>query len=352
MREIYNKYSEKFGAILMDIISSFILCYALSFVIFPFFEQDIIKRQCALYTFVAIALCVLVSTKKLTLPTIIGIPAILIIIFTVWQLKTGKAVSYILGFVNWCMGGLETIQPYSYDFSIHIVRFGIILPVAIVSYIFFRKLYALIPLTAVSVVCIVYAQLNELEMRYDIIRLLIILLLTAMAHTTHRSVKKKLGNKVIMPEAVMRIAAFVFSIVIVFTSTSIAFADDGKWKSKGLHQLISDVNDLINYYIYGEGDSSGYDIAWSGYYPLGDRLGGDVQTNNKVVIHVETGVPSLLLGSVYNEYDGEKWLDSGTQGSFRLGSFFWKSIRREAFALSNPRGNSKAKALYDEITWF
>ena len=350
MRELYEKYSEKIGALVMDIVSAFILCYSLSLVVLPFLEQDVLRKQCALYSLCAVLLCVLVSTKKLTLPSLIGIPVILVAVFTVWQLRTEKAVSYILGFINWCMGGLQDTQPYSYDFSIHIVRFLIMLPFAILAYLFFRKLYSFIPLLIVSGVCIVYAQLNELELRYDIIKLLIILLLTAMAHTTHRSAKKKLKNRIMMPEAIMRLAAFVFSIVIVFTSTSIAFADDGKWKSKGLHQLISDVSDMINYYIYGESDSSGYDIGWSGYSPYGDRLGGNVQTNNNVVIHVKTDAPSLLAGSYYNEYDGQKWSDSGTLGSFRLGSFFWRSIKREAFALSNPRGNNKVKTLYDELT--
>ena len=350
MKNSIRKFLENTGSTVLDVISAFLLCFAAGLVVLYAMSQEAGVWQCALYAACAVLFCLLFSVKQAAIALLIGIPVLSVMGYIIVLLRFEQAHAYVMGFIRWCMDGFVKTEPYSFDFSTHLVRFAILVPIAAASYLFFRKLYALIPLLVIGAGLTVYAQYYRMEQRYALFAALLVLLLMALSHTTHRAVRKRLKRGVILPEAAMRAAALVFGTVAVLLSVSLASAPDGVWKSQPLHHFVSDVSDFVRYHFQGESVSSGFSIGWSGYSPLGDRLGGDIHPDQAVVIRVRTDSPSLLMGSVYDSYDGQHWYDSGTLGNFRMNSLWWRNRRRETFALSNPRGGRKAQERYDEIT--
>ncbi|MDR0896505.1 MAG: transglutaminase domain-containing protein [Oscillospiraceae bacterium] len=53
-----------------------------------------------------------------------------------------------------------------------------------------------------------------------------------------------------------------------------------------------------------------YSIGADGYMPLDDRLGGPVELSDRPVMTVKTETAVLLRGTLYNEYNGLRWVDT------------------------------------------
>ena len=350
MKRAIRTFLERYGSLTVDILSTFLLLFATAIVLMHWIGQEATPWQIAAYAAGALLLCVLISREKLVLPMLIGIPALFGAVVGVLELTHHEAWAYVVGFYHWCMSGLVQTDPYSYDLSLHVVRAAMLIPLAALLFAFHRKFYFLIPLLLFSAGLVVYAQYYELDARYILLAALLIVNLTGLAHTTHRAVRKTLGKRIVLPEAAMRAAAMVFSALVVLVSFQIARAPDGKWTSQVLHRITNDLSDFVAYHVHGSGNASNFSIGWSGYSPNGDLLGGDVYPDNTIVIRVRTETPSLLTGSVFDTYDGSRWLDTNSYGNFRLNSVLWSARQREAFASTNPRGGRRAKRLYDEIT--
>ncbi|MBR2782077.1 MAG: transglutaminase domain-containing protein [Oscillospiraceae bacterium] len=349
MKRAYTRFLDRAGNLTLDILCTLLLCFSLSMVLFHLIGEEVSLTECALCTLSAVALCVLVSAERLTIPMLIGIPVLLLIGAGIAAALGFPVVPYLRGFSVWVLDGIPRTDPYSYDFSLHVVHAAMLVPAAAVIYLYYRKLFFLPVLILFSAALMVYAQFNELEGRYILLAVLLVVCLTGLAHTTHRAVQKALRGKTILPEAAMRGAALLFSILVAVPSLYIAKAPDGVWTSKILHQITEDISDFVSYHLYGSGGSSGFSIAWSGFSPDGNQLGGDIHPDTDIVIRVKTETPGLLTGSIYDTYDGQRWYDSYSYGSFRLDSILWNSQQREAFAESNPQGGRKAKRAYDAL---
>lgn len=350
MNETRSKGFDKTGAFILDAVCAWLLLFSLSLTLFPLLVIEASAGECALYCTVALGICVLFSIPKLTVPLLIGVPAAAAILIAVLQFTRGTVLDYLSGFFRWCVAGLPDTEPYSYDLSVHAVRVLILLLPAVLALLFFRKLFCYPPIPVLSLALYLYAQIGDLSGRYLLLAALVLLNLASLSRATHRRIRKKLREGVRLPEAVMRTAALILGVAAVFFSTVIASAPDGKWKSQGLHRLVDDASDFVSYLFGGGGDEgSGFTLGWSGFSPYGGRLGGDIEPSDRVTLNIRADTPTLLMGSVSNEYNGAYWTDTGSIGNFRLGSFFWGLRRREAFALSNPRGGKAAREQYQKV---
>lgn len=350
MKENLSKSFDRTGAFLLDAVCAYLLLFSVSMALFPLLVIETTVAQCALYSVISLGLCVLFSIRKLTLPLLIAVPAGSALLIAVLQFTRGTILEYLSGFLSWCFSGLPETEPYSYDLSVHAVRVLILLVPAALALLFFRKLFFYPVIPVLSLAMYLYAQIGDLSGRYLLLAVLIVLNLTALSRRAHRRIRRKVREGTRLPEAVMRTAALILGVAAVFLSTVIASAPDGKWKSQGLHRLVSDASDFVSYLFGGGGEGgSGFWLGWSGFSPYGGRLGGDIEPNDRVTLSVRADTPALLMGSVSNEYTGQYWTDTGSVGNFRLGSFFWGLRRREAFALSNPRGGKAAREQYRKV---
>ena len=350
MRKNLEKAFDQTGAFVLDAVCAYLLLFSLSLTLFPLLVIEASVAECAVYAAIALGICVLFSIGKLTVPLLIGVPAAAAILIAVLQFTRGTVLDYLSGFFRWCIAGLPETEPYSYDLSVHAVRVLILLLPAALVLLFFRKLFFYPPIPLLSLALYLYAQLGDLNGRYLLLAALILLNLAALSRATHRRIRKKLREGARLPEAVMRSAALILGIAAVFLSTMIASAPDGKWKSQGLRRFVSDTSDFVSYLFGGGADKgSDFSLGWSGFSPYGGRLGGDIEPSDRITLNIHADTPTLLMGSVSNEYNGAYWYDGGSVGNFRLGSFFWGLRRREALALSNPRGGKAAREQYKKV---
>ena len=350
MKEVFKRFLDTAGSLTMDILMTLLSCFAVSVLLYHLTGQEVGLWQCAAYVLCAVAICVLFSREKLTLPLSIAVPLLALLGIGIAALLRVPVLPYLGGFFAWVLDGIPKADPYSFDLSLHVVRCAMLLPVAALLLLYHRRLFLLTPMLLLSAAIVVYAQYNELPGRYVLLCVLLVECLTGLATTTHRAVRRALRGKVILPEAAMRGAAMLFSILVALLSMRIARAPDGAWTSKMLHQITNDISDFVQYQLSGGGSSSGFSISWSGFAPDGDQLGGDIHPDSSIVMRVKTDTPTLLTGSIYDTYDGGRWYDSHSDGNFRLNSILWSAQQREAFASSNPQGGRIAKQRYDAIT--
>jgi hypothetical protein len=174
--------------------------------------------------------------------------------------------------------------------------------------------------------------------------------IASLAKFTGRRIGKKKGGQEKLPEGILQIPALVIAFIVLLFAAAFSPKEDGDWKSQGLINMVNDLSDYFDFHIYDRNGTGSFNISQSGFQPYGDRLGGDIDPDNKTVMRITTDSPALLLGSVSDTYTGTSWIDTGQLGRFRFYSGLWQDKRREVFALDKPLGGRDALRLFMEMT--
>lgn len=305
---------------------------------------------CLLLCIVSLAIILIFSRKWWLFPLVFFGGALLSLFFCIVFGFMDDVTEYISGFYQWVLAAYPVMLPYSENGSILIVQMAVVLPVTFIVYLYFRKLFifAVQPVGFCALLVWVYFRLPEHLL--TVLAVCLVSMTASLAKHTGRITNKKNPEGEKLPEGMMQIPAFVIGLILLLFSFAVSPKADGVWQAKWLEYLIRDISDYFDYHIYGIGGMGSYNISHTGYQPYGDRLGGDINPTNDVMLRIETDIPVLLLGGVNDTYTGSFWHDSGQIGRFRFGGTIWQSKRRAVFGLDKPLGGKAATELYESIT--
>ncbi|MDR0928529.1 MAG: transglutaminase domain-containing protein [Oscillospiraceae bacterium] len=90
-----------------------------------------------------------------------------------------------------------------------------------------------------------------------------------------------------------------------------------------------------------------YSIAADGFMPLDDRLGGPVELSDRPVMTVQTAQSVLLRGTIYNEYNGLRWVDT-----LSTRRYLYSDFRRRATRVNILDEERPAEAIRDATDLF
>ncbi len=268
-----------------------------------------------------------------------------------WLNKSVPALlDYWAGFGQWIRAGLPELEPYSHDGSLALTALLAALPLTLLFYLFVRRFFSFWAVLVFVVGAVAGLEFLSNKSVVPALCLLLAGLILALPAALSRRVNAgKEGGQVIARHS-MQLLAVPIAFVCVLSAWDVTPRNDGEWKNEGLNLLVSDIGDFVQSF-NGEGESAGgsdHSLRYSGYQPLGDRLGGDVELRHAKVLEVTTGAPIYLAGSVQDTYDGRAWSDGYGNGRFRYGSLFWRGQRQWAFQTGLPVAGSRA--LIDAVT--
>lgn len=340
----------KTAACLTDLVCADLMGTSLCVLLLPLFGFDLGFGACLLLVTVNLALIFLFTRKWWLFPAfIIAAVGITLIITTIFDVNQ-ELWRYIGGFLRWCALSYPKTLPYSTNGSIFIVQMVYALPTAVISYLYFRRVFFFPVLPPAALALLILTYFLRSEAFFPVLAMLLAAILLSMAKRTGKHINQKLPETDRISGTLLVITAIALVPVILLLAFSVSPEKDGDWQFKGLVNLVEDFREYI-----GLGNGNGpiqgtFDISISGFSPLEGRLGGNVLPDNSRVMTVTTDKPFLLKGAVFDTYDGKRWYDTGVLRSFRFTGFLWQGQRRDVFGLDKPSGGGSANELYSKLT--
>ncbi len=343
--------NEKNGRFLCSLCSIWSLGTALAMALLPALGHSIGFWKSGGYILTAALLLQLLLRKKWLLPTILGGGMLMGLLLSMLIRQNTAWLRYWNGFFSWWHSGCPQLLPYSGGSALFWVRLLTVLP-AVGLLILLEQLPVQIELPVVLLGgsgLLIWLYLRKEQALIAVAALLCVRVLTDLSRLCGRQILRTLGGQQQVSAAGMRLCAFLMAGAAALCAVLILPDRDGEWRWDALVQLTEDIGDL---YLEGTGRlsaDSGFSIGISGWMPLGEKLGGDIQPNNDILLRVKTDTPTLLAGAVYNTYDGASWTDSGDLGRYRYGSLFWRGRKNEVFGTRLPSGRT-ASRIFDSIS--
>jgi transglutaminase-like putative cysteine protease len=343
-----NKTSSILG-LAADSVCTILLSTAFSLILLDMLGHNVDYGQCLALSAISLLLVLLFTRRWWVFPALLVLAALtltaLIYVFRLYD----EMYQYGLGLYEWIISGYPITDPYSYNGSIMLVRLVIVLPIAAILFLYFRKLFVfyLQPLAAAAVLYWLWNY--DKDMMVTVLVLMLVVILASMGRFAGQRINRKFkkSGQTTVPLGMLQFHALLIGAVVLVFAFAVSPKENYQWRSIKLVRFIADIGD---YYRYSQGGATG-----SGSFSLGDvgyegNLGGDIELSNDVVLKVSTNIPVLLGGSTYDTYTGSTWKDSGNNGNFRFYSGFWQGKRRIAYNLDKPLGGTKAYDIYRELT--
>ena len=338
---------QRFAVYAADLVCCLLLGTAACYVWLSLLRLGQTVGGCALFMAADLALIALFSRRWWVLPVTLAVLAVGFAAVSLLQ-ADGALWRYMVGFFQWIAQGFPQALPYSRDGSIALVRLFAALPVAALIYAYFRRLFVFAALPPAALALMLWGPGAGAPMVAMLLMLLGAMLISlARAHGVR--VSKRLPEADRMP-ALLRLFAMAFVPAILLLALLFTPAKDGALRSKSLVNLVEDIGTALDTSPGASYAGSTFSLGGAGFYPLGNRLGGDIKPDNTVVLRVTTLTPLRLNGAVCDTYDGKMWYDSHILKRYRLISPFFQEQRREAFGLEKPLGGAQARELYKAMS--
>ncbi len=341
----------KTASFLTDICCSILFGAAVCTVFLPAAGLKTDYGTCLLLMAADLALITLFTRKWWLLPAFLAAAVSVTLLITTILNVNQQIWSYIDGFIRWCSASYPDTLPYSTNGSIFIVQMAAALPAAILSYLYFRRLFFFPILLPAAAAISVWAYFTDIKMFWPILGMLLFVIFLSMAKMTSNRINRDLPEGEKIQSSLLMITAMVILPVVLLLSFSISPKNDTDWRAKWLVDFVEDFREYLG---IGEGKGplqGSFNIGVSGFNPLEQRLGGNVVLDNTIVMRVKTETPALLAGAVYDTYNGQKWHDTYPLRRYRLNSIFWQGKRHDVFNMDKPDGANAAKKLYSKITY-
>jgi len=138
----------------------------------------------------------------------------------------------------------------------------------------------------------------------------------------------------------------IFVVPIAFFSSPKA---DGDWQSQSVNNWVEDIVDITH--MHGNDTMPGgiFNLSFSGFSPLGNRLGGDVVSNHLQTLQVQTETPIPLGGVYFDTYSGYHWYNSQPLSKYRFNALLTASKREYVFGTDLPEGGGEIRQLRKEL---
>lgn len=337
-----------------DLVADLVCCILLGAAIcaacFPYLRLEAGVAAYLLAMAAGLALILLFSYKWWVFPSILAAAAILVVCGALLFDVADQIFSYLQGFVHWCLSGYPKESFYAANGGLTILRFAAGLPVVGLCLLYFRRLFAFAVLPPVALGLLIWQYFEKSELLIPILILLLSALFISMARMTGNLINRSLPEQDRISSALLQIFAIAILPIVLLFAFAFSPEKDGDLRSEALVHFIEDIGELLDGRDNDFSAARTFDIAKSGFTPLGDRLGGDVVPDNTIVMRVRTTIPERLTGAVYDTYDGSMWFDAGDMGGYRYMSALWQRKRREVYGLDKPYGGKAAKDLFYKVT--
>lgn len=344
MKFLNSKTSDLFA----DGFCTLLLGTPVCVLLFPIFRMDVSWGECLLFMLVNTVLIVLFSRKWWLLPSFLGFAVLLVVVISS-LLETNEALlSYISGFFQWCADGYPDTLPYSVNASMLIVHAAYVLPVAILIFVYFRKLFFFYILPPTVLAMLISAVLSKSAALWPIVIMLLFVLFVSLAKMRGNRISNREANGI--TSAMLSVSAILLMPVLLCAAFLIGPANNTDWQCKPLVNAVQDVIDYLGFNPNKAPSDGSFNMALTGFSPLENRLGGDIAVNNDIALRVKTKTPVRLTGVIFDTYDGSRWYDSFSRQRYRLQSLFSSTQRSEAFGLNQPGGSPEIQALAEKLT--
>jgi len=259
-----------------------------------------------------------------------------------------ELLDYWSGFAGWIRNGALYHETYSDSPAHGLLQFLIILAVLVAVYPLVRRpvFYPALIIASAGVVVFTYF-LAPVDMTSAICACsagIIVLLPGIYARSAEKS--GGAGSR-----ARMQLIAFPAALLAVALSLWITPEDTGSWRSRTMVNLWDDIVSLFQGPLSSRPVmESDFSLSDLGFRAGRSGLGGPARLQNHPALHIQSPVPVLMKGKVYDIYTGRDWETGGPDGDFRFESILWRSYRREALGQDRPIGGSRVRRLYNNLT--
>ena len=314
----------------------------------PALGQEVRMGDCLLFMVVDLSILFLLSRRWWITPSLIAalllIGSAVIRWFHLWE----PLSEYVQGFIEWYKAAYPYTLPYSVNGSQFLVHLAFSFPVALVFYLYFRKLPFLPVWVLLSGALLLWMYFSAADNLLTVAAMLLIVCIVLISRANAGSINRRLKLSESIPTAAMQLTALAMAPLIVLFSFVLGPKEDGAWQSQALVNFVSDLQDAISFYGDGSSGYGSFGLGYAGLAPNNPVLGGDIEPDNRAVMQVKTSTPMLMAGAVYDGYNGWTWYDSGALGRFRFTSPLWRGKLREVFAIDKPSG--RTARLYSDIS--
>lgn len=343
-------FQTKRASYISDFICSILLGSAACAAVFPLIGFKANIGGCLLIMTADVLLVFIFSRKWWILPALIISAAIIILPVLAFTDNLEMLIDSFFDFIEWAFRGFAETSAFSNFLNLALASVITALPIAALSYLYFRKLFVFAALPPVSLALIFWMHFNGLELFLDALVLLLAVTFISLAKMIGNKSNRHLSESYRIPGVYNQLSAIIIMPFILVLTFLFVPEADGDFRFKPLVNIVDDFRDLFGFNDDNLPAQGTFNISASGFSPLGHRLGGDVALNNKVVLRVTTATPAKLTGAVFETYTGTQWYDSHKLKRYRLSSLFWQNNRLEAFGLNKPTAADNAKTLYGSLT--
>ncbi len=336
----------KLAAYLADALCALLLATVLNALLFSQIALEVTLGSVFSATALGILLVFLLSRKWWMFPALLLLTAAAITLSFAFT-REGGVAGRGASFLHWCFSGFSSLEfdPDKSAFFLASLLFG--LPLAALAFLFYRKVFRFNVVTPIVLIALYLLYKRQgTEQLVAVAALCVPVILISLAKVAGRRIDATLDSSERIFSKLLPAFAVLFAPLVVLFSLFLSPVEDGVWRAESFANLIDDLQDAAQ----GGGASyTTFHLRDTGFAPLGDRLGGDVQLDDTIVMTVITSFPVRLGGAVYNGYNGKTWYDTDTK-SYRFESIVWGSKRRAAFFMDAPSGGEEAKKLYRKMT--
>lgn len=260
-------------------------------------------------------------------------------------------LQYMQELWTWILGVFPQHEVFTENGSLIMAHWAIALPISAIFWVFLRYLYSSIVLA----VCFAGEVILSFYLAIDVHP--VVLFCSALALITclpRRFVKQKKEGESVIHRASLQIIAFFAGILCIWLAFVIVPNKETVWQWEYVSHIWADAEDIAAYYEGDADEHSQFSLESTGYMPLGNRLGGDVEHSQTQLFQIRSSVsdPAHFAASYYDTYTGNNWTKEGEANRFRYGSLFWNARFSDVYGKYLPVGGREAQSLYDEITRF
>lgn len=336
----------KFAAYFADMLGALLLATVLNAVLFSRVGLETTLGSVFFATALGIMLVFLLSRKLWMFPALLLFAAAVTALASAFT-EEGGAAGRWESFFHWCFSSFSSIEFNPDKSAFFLANLLLGLPITALAFLFYRKVFrfSVVMPIVLTAFYLLYKQQGTTEL-VSVASLCVPVILISLAKIAGRRIDAPLDNRERIFSKLLPAFAVLFAPLVVLISLFLSPVEDGVWRAESFANLIDDLQDAAK----GGGASyTTFHLRDTGFAPLGDRLGGDVQLDDTIVMTVITSFPVRLGGAVYNAYNGKTWYDTDSN-SYRFESIVWGSKRRAAFFMDAPSGGDEAKKLYRKMT--
>lgn len=302
--------SERTANLLLDALCCMILSIGVSMLMATLFPFDSGIVAVFFVPAIVTVILVLITRKWWIVPLFIAGGLLLLAAYLLLTRQMNAFYHWLYYFIDWWRFIFPTDPEYSTPIHYAMVHSLSCVPVAAALFFFIRRCCSnlLIGILLIMTFIIIYLFGNQQILPALCVTVAGFIILAPKS--SYKKLRKKNGQSISVRQWSLQLSAIPIAVICVLVSGAITPAQTASFKSDAMS---SGVTNLWEDFAYGVGistEKADFDLKTSGFQPNNGSLGGKVNPNNDVQLHVYINgyvSPPLLKGSVMDRYTGRSW---------------------------------------------